>query len=1085
MKKRFFKVALLSLLTVALPTTFTGCKDYDDDIDNLDSKTDDIQKQLNALSEALKGYQSEAATAAQAAQDAAAKAQAAADQAEKDAQEAIALAKAAQAAAAQAKADAVAQIMAELKNYATTTDLNALADRITAVENTIKTLTGGSDVTNLAQTVATLQNQVNALNNYKTLLEQLSGLNNAAQQIKDATAAIATINGEITTIKNNYSDLTQTVSGLDQKLQALSNLVGSINQNLVVIMGKQLRSLVFIPELYADGIESVEYEYNWFKPLLTSSGSLTTNNESGVSCTVISKADMWNFTKTGANKAFNPVKTVDYHMNPSSAVVTADQVSFVSKDVQVISRASVAALAMQKDAFKTEKGIMTVGFTADGPKIKTGAQKEGSIFAAQAKIQKANLDTTITSDYAMLYASQVIPQAIAFNNSVPQAKDCKVVNRNDELYTTMKEAIENKPSRTVAYTSSINLNELEIHYDWVTNTKNAGTHLIWKYGEEKHYGLSYKYELIDYTSGTNKTSESKYCKLSGDENSVLTPWAVNEAGEPAYENGIASVGRQPIVRVTVMCGNDVVLVGFIKVQIVKEEAFKITNLIDLGNINFGCADATKSVQWSTISDYILQNTAALSKDEFNQLYKLDVDAQGNAIQYVYNASKNSFSQASATAYIGDVTEVGNATGTTTDVLKWILSTADQQTVYEKAGHTATIYVAYVHKTAPTIYATIYVPMKVQVTKPNAATVTTKVQANWMRNQTVTMFNVPQPTDNALPTPFTQNLNEAWATGANSKPSFTVQAGFPSFTAATFANQGVNLEKGGYKYYFTAANNRTLDGVTYSVDNATVKGLIGRSVAVKNMGDHALLANNGEYTNTKLYAKVGSNNKEVIATIDQNTGIITYEKNTTSEYVLNLYQSNGNGLDRTNAKLFAEIGICAYNECGITMPLTNGVYSNIILRPINIYSTSAEFTDAVANGSKVDVFSLLSFDDWRGVKFEGKNAWLFAYYDVTNVNVRLADMTTDAVNGSFQKFDAVTAAFSMEDNAAMTWVNRTEANAENILNKAKNSFGTIVYDNSKYNKNTFKVRIPVDVTYYWGTITVQIEATVNNTLNPGN
>ncbi len=168
-----------------------------------------------------------------------------------------------------------------------------------------------------------------------------------------------------------------------------------------------------------------------------------------------------------------------------------------------------------------------------------------------------------------------------------------------------------------------------------------------------------------------------------------------------------------------------------------------------------------------------------------------------------------------------------------------------------------------------------------------------------------------------------------------------------------------------------------------------------------------------------------------------------------------------------------------------MPLTNGVYSNIILRPINIYSTSAEFTDAVANGSKVDVFSLLSFDDWRGVKFEGKNAWLFAYYDVTNVNVRLADMTTDAVNGSFQKFDAVTAAFSMEDNAAMTWVNRTEANAENILNKAKNSFGTIVYDNSKYNKNTFKVRIPVDVTYYWGTITVQIEATVNNTLNPGN
>lgn len=1090
MKKRFLKLALLSLLTVALPTTFTGCKDYDDDIDNLENKTDDLQKQINTLSEALKGYQSEATTAAQAAKDAAAKAQTTADKAEKDAAEAKALAEAAKSAAAQAKADAVAEIIKELEGYATADDLDAVADRITAVEATLKTLTGGSDVTNLAQAVATLQNQVKALEKYTTLLEQLNALGNAAEQIKKATDAITTINGEINTIKSNYSDLTEDVSGLDKKLNTLSTLVGSINQNLVVIMGKQLRSLVFIPELYADGIESVEYEYNAFKPWLTATGSLTNvKNEEGVFCTVISKPEMWNFTRQGAEKAFNPVKTVDYHMNPSSAIVTADQVSFISKDVQVISRASVAALAIQKDAFKTEKGIMTVGFTANGPKIKTGDQKEGSIFAANAKIQKNGQDTTITSDYAMLYASQVIPQAIAFNNNVPQALNCPKPNHNDELYTDLEDAIKNAPSRTVVYTGSINLNELEIHYNWVTKTKNAGEHLVWKYGEEKHYGLSYEYALIDYTSGTNKTSESKYCKLSGDENSILTPWAVNAAGEPEYEHGIASVGRQPIVRVTVKCGDDVVLRGFIKVQIVKEEAFKISNLIDLGNINFGCDDAVKSVSWSTISDYILQNTAALSKDEFNQLYKLSVDSDDEAIQYVYNATRKTFAQAQASEYIGVVEEVSNAEGMTTDVLKWTLTTEDQQVVYEKAGNTATIYVAYVHRTAPTIYATIYIPLQVKVTKPNAATVKEKVAANWMREKTVTIFNVPQPTDGALPTPFTQNLNEAWATGSESKPSFTVQDGFPSFTAATFTTQGVNLSTGGYKFYFTAGNNRTLDGVTYSVDNAKVQGLLpgnSHNVAVKDMGVHALLEENGEYTNTKLYAKIpGATNRVVIATIDQNTGVITYEENAASKYVLNLYASNGNGLDRTNAKLFAEIGICAYSKCGIALPLTNGVYPNVILRPINVYSTEATFTDAVANGSKVDVFSHLSFDDWRGKKFEGADAWLFAYYDVTKVDVRLKDMTTNAVNGTFQKFQAVTDAFSLENNAAMTWMNRTEANAANILNKAKNSFGTIVYDNRKYNKNTFKVRIPVDVTYYWGTITVTVEATVNNTLNPGN
>ncbi len=1091
MKKRFFKLALLSLLTVALPTTFTGCKDYDDDIDNLENKTDDLQKQIDTLSGALKGYQTEATTAAQAAKDAAAKAQATADKAEKDAQEAIALAKAAQSAAAQAKADAVAEIIKVLEGYATTTDLNAVADRITAVEGTLKTLTGGSDVTNLAQTVATLETQVKALEKYTKLLEELNGLGNAAEQIKQATAAITTINGEIETIKKNNSDLSKAVSGLDDQLSDLSDLVASVHTNLVVIMGTQLRSLVFIPELYADGIESVEYEYNAYKPWSTTADSLTVNNEQGVTCTVISKPEMWNFTKQGAEKAYNPVKTVRYHMNPSSAVVKADQVSFISKDVEVISRASVAALTIVNDAFKTENGIMTVGFTANGPKIKTGAQNEGSIFAANAQIQKKNgQDTTITSDYAMLYASQVIPQAIAFNSVVPQANNCPTPSRNDELYTTVEDAIKNAPSLAVAYTDAINLNALEIHYNWVTKTKNKGEHKVWKYGEEKHYGLSYEYELIDYTSGTNKTSESKYCKLSGDENSILTPWGVDKEGEPAYEHGISSVGRQPIVRVLVKCGNDVVLKGFIKVQIVKEVEYKISNLIDLGKINFGCNDADKKVSWSTISDFILQNTAALSKDEFNQLYQLSKNAaDGTAIQYVYNATNKTFAPAAANNYIGVVTEENNATGTTTDVLKWVLTTKDQQVVYEKPDHKTTIYVAYVHRTAPTIYATIYIPLQVEVVKPAAATVATKVQANWMRNQTVTIFNVPQPMDGQLPTPFTQNLNEAWATGSASKPSFTgITAGFPSFTAATFANQGVGLD-GGYKYYFTAGNNRTLDGVTYSVDNAKVQGLLSgnaHNVAVKDMGVHALLASNGEYTNTKLYAKVGSNAKEVIATIDQNTGDITYKENTTSKYVLNKYASNGDGLDRTNAKLFAEIGICAYNACDIAMPLTNGVYPNVILRPINVYPVEGKaFTDAVANGSKLDVFSLLSFDDWRGVDFVGEDAWLFAYYDVTNVTVKLNDMTTDAVNGTFQKFDAVRDAFRVENNAAMTWINRTKNNAVNILAKAKRSFGTIVYDNRKYNKNTFKVRIPVEVTYYWGTITVEVEATVNNTLNPGN
>lgn len=848
-----------------------------------------------------------------------------------------------------------------------------------------------------------------------------------------------------------------------------------------------LKSLVLIPQLYADGIESVEYGYTFFKPWQTSAGALTVNNQEGVSCTVTSEAEEWNYTKQGAALSFSPTKTVSYHVNPSAAQIKADQVSLLSNEVETISRAAAGAgLSIVNEAFALKDGIMTIGIKAAKPEaIKTAEDKEATIFAAQVKVNNKQLpDTTVTSDYAMLYASQVIPQAIAFNTNVPQATDCPNKAQNDELYATVKEAIENAPSLSVAYTSSINLNALEIHYNWETNTKNAGKHLIWKYGEEAAYGLSYDYALIDYKSGSNATEDSKYCKLDG---SVLTPYGVNESGEPTFANGISSVGRQPIVRVRVMQGNNVVLVGFIKVNIVKEVDFKVTNVVKLEGIKFGCNDATRKVNWSTISDYILENTAAQSKDEFNALYELEV-SNGEAVQYVAaeKDGKMTFTPATAAQEIGTVTELTNATGTTTDVLQWVLSMDDQQVVYEKPEHTATVYVAYVHRVAPTIYANIYVRMMVNVSKP-AGNVTTKVQANWMRNQSVTMLNVPQPTDNQLPTPFAANLNEAWATGSLSMPSFNPTAGYPSYTAAIFKNQGAGLATGGYKYYFTAANNRTFDGVTYSVDNATVKCLVApAAVAVKDMGDHALLADNGEYTNTVLYAKIGSGAKTKIATIDQTTGVITYEDNAVAKELLNKYASNGDGLDRSNAKLYAEIGICAYTPCGIAMQLTNATYPSYILRPINVYAGAAEFTDAVANGSRVNMFDLLTFDDWRGVAFTGKDAWLFAYYDVQSVTARIADMTTNAVDGTnFAKFDAVTAAFSIDGAKNMTWSNRTAANAENILNKAKTSFGTIVYDNTKYNKNTFKVRIPVDITYYWGTVTVNVEATVNNTLNPGN
>ena len=44
MKRKYFSVLLMGALSVATMSTVTSCKDYDDDISNLQKQIDDINK---------------------------------------------------------------------------------------------------------------------------------------------------------------------------------------------------------------------------------------------------------------------------------------------------------------------------------------------------------------------------------------------------------------------------------------------------------------------------------------------------------------------------------------------------------------------------------------------------------------------------------------------------------------------------------------------------------------------------------------------------------------------------------------------------------------------------------------------------------------------------------------------------------------------------------------------------------------------------------------------------------------------------------------------------------------------------------
>lgn len=76
MKRKYFSALLMGALTIASVSTFTSCKDYDDDIDNLQSQIDKagLQSDIDALKTQLQDAASTASAAKTTAESALAKA---------------------------------------------------------------------------------------------------------------------------------------------------------------------------------------------------------------------------------------------------------------------------------------------------------------------------------------------------------------------------------------------------------------------------------------------------------------------------------------------------------------------------------------------------------------------------------------------------------------------------------------------------------------------------------------------------------------------------------------------------------------------------------------------------------------------------------------------------------------------------------------------------------------------------------------------------------------------------------------------------------------------------------------------------
>lgn len=972
-------------------------------------------------------------------------------------------------------------------------DISRIDGALTAQQATLDILNewkGGADedikqaLADIAQLEKDLEQQKADLQEYvdkavAAVQEDVDDLRSDVDDLKEAYAeADKDLQDQIKNLNTSLTDLDNEVDVLEQSIGELETKLGESINVLQTLLKNALRGLVFQPEMYVDGIEAQEYAYAQYKGLVARGGTATGQNPDKKTFQITDAnngATAWNYEESTNTLTINPVTTLTYHMNPSSAKVAFGDLGFVSKDVQVITRSAAAKpctaendLAGNK-VFSCGAGLLNVGVTANGPSIE--GKGNATILALQAKVNKeGDVDTLITSDYAMLYATKISFNDIVFTD---RTKAVACAGTEDALYGTAAKALESVATHKIKYTeygddaTGLDLkSKVALHYSHATKS-NAKTHALMTQEEAAKYGLTFDFKLINYTVGDNKTSDSKYATID-ETTGVLKTRTVDEKGNtivPGDDNLAApAIGREPLVRVRVMQGSNVVLVGFIKVEIVPQDPQALED-INAGIFDCGsqqadpCGGNTEErTTWSWTSSNIL-GKLGLDITEFHARYELEMDG-ADAAQY--SAPDKKLAQK-----IGAVTEVHESEGSVTSVLKWAVSADDRQTIWEANNHETTIYVKYAPKD-PEHDAEVYVGLKLTITKPAAGTLGDKATGYWEGNRVKLNVDYPQDGKQVGPLPFDYDLDFFWKdkTVKFSRADVTGYKYYFDPSMTTVAGRSVTLKNNDGSYTYNAARAiSTNDGW--------------KAWSAANELDYMVDYNAGVYTLNKVY--VGN---VLIATLDQTSGVVTYEKNDVTKELLN------------KGKLAVElkIAIAGENSCNLVVPTTGNTFTAALYRPVNVAAAASipHFVDAANNGSSVDVFSMLSFTDWRNEAFTGSNGWLFGYYEIKNVYIGDPSTDTDdknfittTVGGGQLGQDKLTRypdiVVKLTGNTVINVSNCTEANSAAIIEKVKNQLGKITVINTGASVATYQLRVPLTIEYAWGKQTVNVDLTVDSTM----
>jgi hypothetical protein len=804
--------------------------------------------------------------------------------------------------------------------------------------------------------------------------------------------------------------------------------VEGFENGIVLAMNNAVRSLVFEGDgvnqkvrVYIDGVPGIRVASFNFKPLVASSKN--------------SQAEKWNPTGTGV---INPATYAYYHVNPSNANVEDLQAEnalsyIVKKDADYLkTRANATADFDVKPEFVSfEDGVLKVKLNVTGK-----AATDEKISVAALQLKKGN-DEVVTSDYACIYNYDM--NALRFFNKTETVDGTATAHKYHYRRLAIDDVTDYDPAAymparlqtaKVWSTQDGTDFDIELKYNDVTGkdlNDYVGVHnfdavaatpaCLNDEADIKNLGLTVKYEVVNnYKIGTNLTDQKDFINLDG---SVIKAKVFGTTGT-------AAIGRTPVIRASLMSGDKVVEVAYIKVKIVGEEVLVRPDYIDidLGNIAFKCTpDVLKTnVETINVNLYNVLRQYGISREIFYTDYTIDAATLPAYTETVAGETVEN---------LGTVTEIPDLSQTeTTHLYEWRLTSA------ELWNNTAKEVCHVVKYTSASGSLSVRLIAHVGDYKKEYDINEVKyIGEYWNADKTIAYFNVNVPTS----TSDANNANCLFENDPNS-PFTTYATGTPNAGILEVEDNVTDIR---YEFHPSNAGNHVFGGKTYNFN----------------------IQNDGNSEATIL--RVGT---EVIATITN--GATTTKGGNTIQHRVELNKASTTAKELLNTREFtinvmATGWVCGEQAKSVKITFKGQEYYTAqYRRPIEITQKSKEsFTDGVdfgEAGSYVNIKSLIAPYDWRNREFGLRNGQQYfnywGFYGPFTVTFTNTPATAQIkLNGEWKPIPATI----VVEQAAGPFGGDTATEAQYGYITYKNNGTTLLQDT--------EMKIKVTVNYGWGTI----------------